>query len=546
MRDNKGNTFYIQGTILAAASIITRILGLIFRIPLTDIIGDEGNGAYSNAYEIYSSALLLSTYSIPVAVSRLVSAKEAKKEYRNSFLVFKVALVFSFIVGLLMAFLVYRFAGPLSTMLFKSESSAIPLRALAPTIFVFAVMGVLRGFYQGKNTVIPTSISQILEQVVHVGLGLFLASRFMKLYAEYPNTAAFGAAGGTLGTLAGAVASLLFLLAVYCLYRPTLMRRLRKDRTEYDDPWADVLKMLLLTAVPIIINQFLFSVTGTIDSVLFNNVLAGKGVDETVRNTLIGIYSGKFRILTNVPIAIASAIGVAIIPNIVNAYTKGTRSALYTKMSQAIKFNMLIAIPCAAGLMALATPIMAALFPSSSERSLEISSQLMMIGGTSVIFFAYSTTTNNILQGLGKMRYPVFHAIIGIVIYLLVDFPLLKFTTMGVYALPVGYMVFPLVVAVLNFITIARETGYDQELLNTFIKPFVFSGLMGVFAFFLSKGLSFIIKSNMIVLAISVLLSIILYAALIIFSHTIDRDEMLEFPMGGRIVGLLSRLGIRL
>ncbi|MBR6358178.1 MAG: polysaccharide biosynthesis protein [Lachnospiraceae bacterium] len=546
MRDNKGNTFYIQGTILAAASIITRILGLIFRIPLTDIIGDEGNGAYSNAYEIYSSALLLSTYSIPVAVSRLVSAKEAKKEYRNSFLVFKVALVFSFIVGLLMAFLVYRFAGPLSTMLFKSESSAIPLRALAPTIFVFAVMGVLRGFYQGKNTVIPTSISQILEQIVHVGLGLFLASRFMKLYAEYPNTAAFGAAGGTLGTLAGAVASLLFLLAVYCLYRPTLMRRLRKDRTEYDDPWADVLKMLLLTAVPIIINQFLFSVTGTIDSVLFNNVLAGKGVDETVRNTLIGIYSGKFRILTNVPIAIASAIGVAIIPNIVSAYTKGTRSALYTKMSQAIKFNMLIAIPCAAGLMALATPIMAALFPSSSERSLEISSQLMMIGGTSVIFFAYSTTTNNILQGLGKMRYPVFHAIIGIVIYLLVDFPLLKFTTMGVYALPVGYMVFPLVVAVLNFITIARETGYDQELLNTFIKPFVFSGLMGVFAFFLSKGLSFIIKSNMIVLAISVLLSIILYAALIIFSHTIDRDEMLEFPMGGRIVGLLSRLGIRL
>ena len=158
MRDNKGNTFYIQGTILAAASIITRILGLIFRIPLTDIIGDEGNGAYSNAYEIYSSALLLSTYSIPVAVSRLVSAKEAKKEYRNSFLVFKVALVFSFIVGLLMAFLVYRFAGPLSKMLFKSESSAIPLRALAPTIFVFAVMGVLRGFYQGKNTVIPTSI----------------------------------------------------------------------------------------------------------------------------------------------------------------------------------------------------------------------------------------------------------------------------------------------------------------------------------------------------------------------------------------------------
>ena len=163
MGDHKKNSFYIQGTILAAASILTRIMGIAFRIPLTRIIGDEGIGAYSNAYEIYNLALLLSTYSIPIAVSKLVSARESKKEYINSFRVFKTAMVFAASAGALASLVTFFGAEFFSNTLFKSASSAIPLRFLAPTIFVFAVMGVIRGYFQGKNTMLPTAASIILR-----------------------------------------------------------------------------------------------------------------------------------------------------------------------------------------------------------------------------------------------------------------------------------------------------------------------------------------------------------------------------------------------
>ena len=214
MTDKRKNSFYIQGSILALASILTRVMGIVFRVPLTRIIGDEGIGAYSNAYEIYNLALLLSTYSVPIAVSKLVSARESKKEYINSYMVFRTALFFSVISGALAALVTFLGADFFASTLFKSESSAIPLKFLAPTIFIFAIMGVLRGFFQGKNTVIPTSVSQLIEQFFHVVIGLSAAVIFRKIYDESEYRVAYGAAGGTFGTLIGAVASLIFLVVI--------------------------------------------------------------------------------------------------------------------------------------------------------------------------------------------------------------------------------------------------------------------------------------------------------------------------------------------
>ena len=286
MGENKKNSFYIQGTILAAASILTRIMGIAFRIPLTRIIGDEGIGAYSNAYEIYNLALLLSTYSIPIAVSKLVSARESKKEYINSFRVFKTAMIFSAAAGALAALITFFGAEYFSKTLFKSVSSAIPLKFLAPTIFVFAIMGVLRGYFQGKNTMLPTAISQLLEQLFHVVVGLVAAVIFMKLYAGSEFQVAYGAAGGTFGTLIGAVVSLLFLGAIFFMYYPTLKRRFRKDSGAQIEDYQTMLKLVLITIFPIILNQTLYSVSGTLDSVLLNSVLDSKGFSEEARLVL--------------------------------------------------------------------------------------------------------------------------------------------------------------------------------------------------------------------------------------------------------------------
>ena len=257
MTDKRKNSFYIQGSILALASILTRVMGIVFRVPLTRIIGDEGIGAYSNAYEIYNLALLLSTYSVPIAVSKLVSARESKKEYINSYRVFKTAMVFSVISGAIAALVTFFGADFFASTLFKSESSAIPLKFLAPTIFIFAIMGVLRGFFQGKNTVIPTSVSQLIEQFFHVVIGLSAAVIFMKIYDESEYRVAYGAAGGTFGTLIGAVASLIFLVVIFAMYSPLLKKRMQKDKTVTVESYQTLLKLVVLTVIPIILNQTL-------------------------------------------------------------------------------------------------------------------------------------------------------------------------------------------------------------------------------------------------------------------------------------------------
>lgn len=540
MGDKKKNSFYIQGTILAAASILTRIMGIAFRIPLTRIIGDEGIGAYSNAYEIYNLALLLSTYSIPIAVSKLVSAREYKKEYINSYRVFQTAMVFAVVAGTIASLVTYFGAEYFSETLFKSASSAIPLKYLAPTIFVFAVMGVLRGFYQGKNTMLPTAISQLLEQLFHVVVGLIAAVAFMKIYADSEYRVAYGAAGGTFGTLIGAAVSLLFLGAVFVMYYPTLKRRFRKDCGAEVEDYQTLLRLVLITILPIILNQTLYSVSGTLDSTLLNSVLDSKGVSEEVRLVYWGRYSSKYRLLANLPLSIASAIGVAIIPNIVRAYTERNQQLLHEKTAQAVKFNMMIAIPCAFGLAVLAKPIMLLLFNDTTEMTIN----LMQWGAAAILLYAYSTTTSNVLQGLSLLRYPVLHAGVGIVIYVIIDYILLSFFDWGVYALLVGHTIFPLIVSVLNGLRIRIETGYCQEWKRTFVMPSICSGIMAVLAYFLYLGIHTITKSVLISLIISILFAAVIYFILMILTKTLSEKELYDLPMGGRMVRVAKKFGI--
>ena len=515
-------------------------MGIAFRIPLTRIIGDEGIGAYSNAYEIYNLALLLSTYSIPIAVSKLVSARESKKEYINSFRVFKTAMIFSAVAGALAALVTFFGAEFFSVALFKSVSSAIPLKFLAPTIFVFAIMGVLRGYFQGKNTMLPTAISQLLEQLFHVVIGLVAAIIFMKMYAESEFKVAYGAAGGTFGTLVGAVISLMFLGAIFFMYYPTLKRRFRKDSGAVTEDYQTLLKLVLITIFPIILNQTLYSVSGTLDSVLLNSVLDSKGFSEEARLVLWGRYSSKYRLLANLPLSIASAIGVAVVPNIVRAHTENNQRLLYEKTAQAVKFNMMIAIPCAFGLAVLAKPIMFVLFNDTTE----MTPLLMQLGALAIVLYAYSTTTSNVLQGLSMMRYPVIHAAAGIIVYVSIDYILLSFFDMGVYALIVGHTVFPLIVSLFNWLRIQMEIGYKQEVLRTFLMPTVCSAVMAVISYFFYLGMYTITKSEIISLIGTIVLAACIYFLLMILTRTLSEKEIYDLPMGGRIVRLAKTIGI--
>lgn len=542
MEREKKSNFITQGIILAAASVIVRIIGLIYRIPLARTIGDDGLGAYSNAYEVYNIALLLSTYSIPTAISKLISEREDKKEYGNSFHLLQVGMIFAAVIGLIASLLLFFGANFIAENIFKETdlSTAIPLKVLAPTIFVFAMMGVIRGFFQGKHTVIPTSVSQILEQIVNAVVSVLAAKLLINHFSASPKISAYGAAGGTLGTLCGALVAFLFLLFIFGGYYPYLKRRLRKDRIGAYEDRAFLLRILLMTMIPIILNQTVYSISSFLDSVLLNQIFDRQGVEELVRRTLFGRYSSKYRLMTNVPIAIASAIGMAIIPSIVQAHTSRKKEVLHERIAQAVKLNMMIAFPCAAGMGVLASPIMQFVFGDTGE-ALTMTSRMMYIGAASIIFFAYSTATNSILQGVNRMRLPVIHGVVSLAIYLVLDIILLAFTPLGIYSLVIGNMIFPLIISALNWRTMRRELGYVQELDKTFLRIGLCTAFMGILALLTYKGLLFLTKSNAVSLLGSIGLAALIYFIMLIVFRAVEEEELLDMPKGALLVRVAKK-----
>ena len=368
---------------------------------MTRIIGDEGMGLYTIAYEIYGLALILSSYSLPIAVSKLISAKNIKREYKNSYRIFICAMGFALVVGLVSTLVLFFGANFFATVVNNDPKAILPIRVLAPTLFVFSIMGVLRGFYQGKNTMIPTAVSQIIEQIVNAFVSILGAYFFMKSFSASTNIEAYGAAGATLGTLIGAIAGLLFLVFVYILYRPVLNRQIKKDRSTYLDSYKDIYKMIIITISPIILSQTVYHISGVIDNALFGNIMASKEVayfDNTVFNNtnpaslyslenirvLLGIYNNKYRTLTNIPVAIASAIGAAIITSIAAAKAKGMDAVIRNRTHIAIKFNMIIAIPAAVGMGVLAYPILNMLFPGANQ----LDANYLKLGSIAIVFFS--------------------------------------------------------------------------------------------------------------------------------------------------------------
>lgn len=525
------SNFLMQGTILAAAGIIVRLIGLLYKIPMTRILGDEGIGYYNTAYEIYNIGLILSSYSLPLAVSKLIAQKQVKKRYEDSRKVFRCGIALGVFTGGLMTVLLLCGSDFIASVIFKSPGSALPLRVMAPTILVFAVMGVFRGFFQGHGNMVPTSISQIIEQVVHALISIWASYDFLRRFADRDNPVSYGAAGGTLGTLVGALAAF-FVLSVMMLRqkRQTDGHALSRSQEEVSTD-AQIMKLLLLTFTPIILSQFVYQLSGTVDNALFGVIMDGKGFTEKERLSLLGIYGGKYRLLTNVPVAIASSLGASMIPSIVVSRGAGRKEEVKHKIYITIKFNMLLAIPCAFGMFALASPIMRLVFGDGRE----LTKELLMLGSSSVIFFSLSTVTNSVLQGIDLMRKSVTHSAISLLLHAVLVWLMLSLLEWGVYGLVIGNVTFALVVCILNWRAIGRYLNYRQEVKTTFLLPILCSAVMAVFAALIYYGIHLAIASNTVCVAAAVLGAVCIYGLLILRLRVVSEEELKEMPMGRTI-----------
>lgn len=545
-RARKSDTnFIVQGSILAIASIISRIVGLIYRMPLTAIIGKTGNDYYGTAYSIYNIMLIISSYSLPLAVSKLVSARMAVGHAKDALKVFRSAMIFAVISGGIGALVVFFGADFFAGTLLKTPMSVLALKVLAPTLFIVAILGVFRGFFQGLNTMMPSAFSQICEQIlnaiVSVVAAYMLFSYGKKVGAVLGNpdnyAAAYGAAGGTLGTLSGSILALGIVAFIYTAYRRRFKKKLIRDHSRNQESYGEVFRVLILTIVPVLLSTVVYSISTLIDQGVFKNIAVLQGYDAKTISEWWGVYSGQFIVLTNVPISIASSLAASCVPSLSTAYFAKDYDRVNHQINLATRFIMVIAIPSAVGMAVLGKALNLLLFADGDDTTMYI----MILGTISIALFALSTLTNGLLQGIDKMKIPVINSVIAILIHVIFLIILMEFFDLNIYAVVIANNIYGLVVCILNDIALKKYTSSSQNIEKTYIIPAISSLVMGVSVYVIYKLCYTLLHSNAVSTIFSIVVGVAVYGILLLKMKGLTENELMRMPKGNLIVSLCEK-----
>ena len=531
--NKKSNSFVLQAGILAAAGMIVKVIGLIYRSPLLSIIGLEGNNYYSAAINIYTIILLISSYSIPSAISKVIAQRLAFKEYRNAQKVFHCALLYVLIVGGIAAVFTYVAAPFLVS---KNPNATAALRVLAPTIFFSGFLGVLRGYFQAHSSMVHTSISQILEQIMNAVVSILAAYLLIRMVSSQDTTtqAVYGSAGSAIGTGAGVLTGLLFMFGMYMLNRNYIHKRMTRDYSRHEESYGEIFKVIFTIVTPFILSTFIYNCSTVVNMYIYYYVLDFKQVDTVLYGNQYGIFSTQAVAVVNIPIAIASAMSSATIPSVSTTYARKEYARTREQVTKAIQMTMLVSIPAMVGMAVLARPIMQFIFPQKD--SLDMASGLLAALSVTVVLYGLSTLTNAVLQGIGRVNTPVIHAVIALVIQVAGLMAILMFTDLDTYALACANIIYSLVMCLLNQWSVHKHLKYKLDYVKIFLKPGAAALVMGIVAFGVYHGLYLLIPVSRLVLLVAIGIAVCVYFAVLLLIGGVSESELKAFPKGMMLV----------
>ncbi len=531
-KDKKGS-FIMQASVLAAASLIVRFIGFLYRLPLTELIGDRGNAIYSAGYYIYTFLLILSSAGLPAAISRLVSTRIAKGEYRNAEKIFRVSMIFAGAAGAIGMLVLFFFAEPIAKFV-DSPNSVYCLQTLAPTLLIVGVMSVYRGYLQGMNIMTPTAVSQIFEQVFNAVFSVYLAWVLVK------QSIPLGAAGGTAGTGIGALAGLIVVMIFYNRMKPEIRHNMRiEEKGIYQETTGEAFKKLVVTAFPIIAGTAVFSMTNLIDmKMVMSGLMSSGAFTEAEAEVLYGQLSGKYVTLTTFPVSISSAMATAAIPNIAMAVTVGNKKEVKRKINTALKLAMIISIPAAVGIGVLGDQILRMLFPSYPEGGV-----LLKVGAISIAFLSFCQIVTGVLQGIGKIQVPVIGALLGAVVKIALNWILIRIPSINVVGAVISTDVCYLVASIFNVIMLMRYTKTRVNFSGVLIKPTIGSIIMGIGCVIGYKVIS-LVFGNTISTLLTIIVAVIIYLLVMIFIRGITEEDLLSIPKGRILVRVFKKIGL--
>lgn len=534
MQNRKQN--FVQGAALLAATVaIVKIIGAIYKIPLYNLLGDEGSSYFGAAYNIYSLLLTVSTAGLPVALSRLVAAADAQGRTLQIKRTFRVALAAFAALGAVGTAIMMVFSNQLANALNNAEV-APSILALGPAVLLVCVMSAYRGYTQGLSDMVSTSVSQIIEVVCKLTFGLTLAAVFLKKGYGLPIASAGAICGVTIGELLALIYSWIYKLR---------MNRRMSDQTEgkSDEPddKSKILVNLVKIGVPIALGSSVLSILAVVDSKLImerlQHALNYSYLDSKI---LYGAFT-KVQTLFNLPSAFTVPLTISAIPAISAFIVKKEPLRARGVAEGAIKLTALVGMPAAVGMSVLAAPIMAVLYPETHEAGISVLRWL----GPSGFFVCLMLTTNAILQAYGYERMPIYTILAGAAVKIAGNWLLLSQRSVGVTGAAMASLACYFTVSALNMIIIAVKVPDKPRMLRQLIKPLVASLIMGAAAWGSYQALRMITASmngRLIIclcMAVAIVVAVVVYAALVIFMRVISSDDLEIMPKGKKLAKIL-------
>lgn len=519
---------FLQGAaVLAAAVAVVKVIGFIGKIPLINILGGHGLGHYNIAYSIYTVMLTISTAGLPVAVSKMVAEANALGRAGEVRKILRVAMSIFLVIGAVFSIGAFVFAEQVAGLM-ASKDTTLTIRAIAPAIFFMTVMSSLRGYYQGLSNMYPTGLSQIIEALGKVILGIYF-SMYLAARGYTPDVVA---AGSVFGMTVGTIIAMLFLILRKTFDRNPLTGTATSTRTS-----KDIAKSILAIAIPITIGSGTLALTNFIDSALVMRRLQfAAGFTEENARWLYGAY-GIAQTMFNFPSSFIVPFAVSVVPAVAAAISRGDRRSASKTIETAIRVTSVLALPAAAGLSVLAWPIMNLLFQRSPDEVMAASIPLTILA-VAVFFNCIVLLSNAVLQSIGKPRLPVYNMLAGSIVKIIINWYLVGIPGININGAPIGTCLCYLTIMAFNLIMISREVKPAPNITRMFGRPLIATVIMAAAAWAINGLLAIYVSAKVAVLG-AIAAAIIIYLLLIILLHAVTRDDLLMLPKGDKIANLL-------
>ncbi len=550
MAKQKGQNYLHGAAILTVGVIIMKILGFIYKIPLGNILGDEGYSMFTSAYNIYFVFFTLATAGLPVALSRLVAEADAAGRVRQEEKTFRVALVSFTLLGLIFAAVLFFFPHWLAAVYLENPDAAPSVRAMAPAILLVCMVSAYRGYCQGNGNMLPTTVDEVLEVLFKVISGLVIAVLVMRAYPpKHPMALPMGSAGAILGVSIGSVVSLLYMV----FYKRRHYSRLAAPYTagvvhasgipgdaERVDPALKIVRDLFRIGIPIAFGACILALLNSVDSKLcMNRLQSAAGFSYREAKVLYGVY-GKAQTLFNLPAAFITPLTISIVPAISGALARGDRGTAARVSEDSMRIASVISVPMGVGLAVLSVPIMRVLYPGSHLSW----PRLLAVMGVASFFVCLVLLENAILQASGREKLTMLTLITGGLVKIVINWFLVAQRPINIHGAPIGTLVSYFVMAVMDYVFLCAMLDRRPKLSSILLKPLLSSALMGAAAWgsygLLMRFLPGGGKLHMLLsMGGAIVLAVLVYLVLTVTWRMITREDMALIPGGDKIARIL-------